>query len=85
MEIFTTIESANATLADWRAASRAAATRHQEAALRRRVRELELLLSIASKRACEAARAASDLRDWLAAQSASVAIETETEEAANHA
>lgn len=83
MEIFTTIESAGATLADWRAAARAASTRHQEAALRRRVRELELLLSIASKRACEAARAASDLRDWLAEQAPGVAVEIE--EAANHA
>ena len=75
----TTIEKAAATLAEWKERARNAPARGPQASLRRRVRDLEILLSITAKRVSEAQRASADLAAWLAAQTAGA------EEAANSA
>lgn len=68
MEITTTLELAAEKLATWKDQARTAPQRGPQAAVRRRVRDLEILLSITAKRASEAQRAAEDLATWLAAQ-----------------
>lgn len=83
MELFTTIETADAILADWKVAARKAPAGALQASLRRQVRDLELWLSLARKRFHDASRACSDLRDYLAAQGVGATVEIE--EAANHA
>ena len=74
---FTTIDDAQERLTLWREQAKAAPQRGPGAAVRRRVRDLELLLSVVAKRAQEAQRAANDLQGWLDSQAG------ETEEAAN--
>lgn len=67
---FTTIEDARERLSLWREQAKVAPQRGPGSAVRRRVRDLEILLSIAAKRAHEAQRAASDLQGWLDTQAA---------------
>lgn len=75
--ITTSIATAAATVDLWRAAARVAPTKTEEAAIRRRIREAEVLLSIARKHFYAASRAAADLNDWLADQdTAQVAVVT---------
>lgn len=73
MDLITTITQAHELLAVWREEARTAPQRGPQASVRRRVRDLELLLSITSKRVHEAQRAVSDLEFWLSSQTSEAA------------
>lgn len=62
------LEVANTTLERWRQQAQQAPLRGPGAAPRQRVRELELLVSVASKRCIEAKRASDDLLTFITEQ-----------------